>query len=201
MHKVAQGKDSVGQIIRQVMKVDSILPKNAMQMNFITNHDENSWNGTTQEKFAAGENAFAVLTYTLPGMPLIYSGQEAGHNDRLRFFAKDTIHWSNKELIPFYQTLNKLKHSNEALFNPPYGGTFERVKNTEPTKVLSFMRAKGDAKVLVILNLSAAPVSVAVKGDIVNGDYKDVFTGVKTKIEKKEPMNIEAWGYKVLEVK
>jgi glycosidase len=198
---VAKGKDSVQQIIRQVMKVDSILPKNAMQMNFITNHDENSWNGTVTEKFGDGGKAFAVLTYTIPGMPLIYSGQEAGLNKRLQFFVKDTINWSNLELTPFYQTLNKLKHSNEALFNPPYGGTFEKVKNTEPTKVLSFMREKGDIKVLVIVNLSAAPVSVAVKGDIVNGTYQDAFTGVETKIVKKEPMNLEAWGYKVLEVK
>ena len=198
---VAKGKDSVQQIIRQVMKVDSILPKNAMQMNFVTNHDENSWNGTVTEKFGDGGKAFAVLTYTIPGMPLIYSGQEAGLNKRLQFFVKDTINWSNLELTPFYQTLNKLKHGNEALFNPPYGGTFEKINNTEPTKVLSFMRAKGDSKVLVIVNLSAAPVSVAVKGDIVNGTYKDAFSGAETKIVKKEPMNIEAWGYKVLEIK
>ena len=170
-------------------------------MNFITNHDENSWNGTAKEKFGAGENAFAVLTYTLPGMPLIYSGQEAGLDHRLKFFSKDTIIWSNLGLTPFYQTLNKLKHSNEALLNPPYGGTFEKVKNTEPAKVLSFMRVKGDTKVLVILNLSATSVSVAVKGDIVNGEYKDVFTGAETKVIKKEPMNLEAWGYKVLEIK
>ena len=198
---VAKGKDSVCQIIRQVIRVDSTLPKNAMQMNFITNHDENSWNGTVTEKFGDGAKAFAVLTYTLPGMPLIYSGQEAGLNKRLQFFVKDTIDWANLALTPFYQTLNKLKHSNEALFSPPYGGTFEQVKNTDPAKVLSFMRVKGDTKVLVILNLSSTPVSVAVKGDIVNGDYKDVFTGAETKIVKKEPMKLGAWEYMVLEVK
>jgi glycosidase len=201
MHKVAQGKDSVGQIIRQVIKMDSIMPKNAMQMNFITNHDENSWNGTAQEKFGAGENAFAVLTYTLPGMPLIYSGQEAGLDKRLKFFTKDTINWEKADFSPFYKTLDALKHENEALWNPPYGGTFEKIKNTEPAKVLSFVRVKGDAKVLVVLNLSASPVTVAVKGDIVNGDYKDVFSGAETKVVKKEPFPLEAWGYKVLEGK
>jgi glycosidase len=198
---VAKGKDSVNQIVRQVMRVDSILPKNAMQMNFVTNHDENSWNGTVTEKFGDGGKAFAVLTYTLPGMPLIYSGQEAGLNKRLRFFTKDTINWDNKELVPFYQTLNKLKHSNEALQNPPYGGTFAKVKNTEPAKVLSFLREKGNVKVLVIINLSASPVSVALKGDVINGTYKDVFTGAETSVQKKEPFALEAWGYKVLETK
>lgn len=201
MHQVALGKDSVNKIARQVVKMDTILPQYAFQMNFITNHDENSWNGTAEEKFGAGENAFAVLTYTLPGMPLIYSGQEAGLDKRLKFFTKDTIDWTKADFSPFYKTLNALKHSNEALWNAPYGGTFEQVKNTEPAKVLSFLRIKGDAKVLVVLNLSAAPVSVAVKGDIVNGDYKDVFTGIETTIKKKEPFALEAWGYKVLEVK
>jgi len=201
MHQVAQGKDSVNKIAAQVMKVDSILPKYAFQMNFITNHDENSWNGTAQEKFGAGENAFAVLTYTLPGMPLIYSGQEAGLNKRLQFFVKDTINWKTADFSPFYKKLNALKHSNEALWNAPYGGTFAQVKNTEPAKVMSFIREKGDAKVLVVLNLSATPVSVAVKGDVVNGTYTDVFTGNETKIQKKEPFTLEAWGYKVLEAK
>ena len=201
MHNVAQGKDSVSRIISQVMRVDSILPKNAMQMNFITNHDENSWNGTAKEKFGAGENAFAVLSYTLPGMPLIYSGQEAGLAKRLRFFAKDTIDWKAADFSPFYKTLNALKHDNEALWNAPYGGTFAQVKNTVPAKVVSFIREKGDYKILVVLNLTAAPVSVAVKGDIVNGTYTDVFTGKETKILKKEPFDLEAWGYKVLEIK
>jgi len=201
MHNVAQGKDSVNKILRQVMKMDSILPKYAFQMNFITNHDENSWNGTAKEKFGDGENAFAVLTYTLPGMPLIYSGQEAGLNHRLKFFTKDTIDWKVADFSPFYKTLNALKHSNEALWNPPYGGTFVTVKNTEPAKVVSFLRVKGDTKVLVVLNLSAAPISVAVKGDIVNGEYKDVFTESVTKITKKEPFPLDAWGYKVLEMK
>lgn len=201
MYNVAQGKDSVNKIARQVVKMDSILPKYAFQMNFITNHDENSWNGTAKEKFGTGENAFAVLTYTLPGMPLIYSGQEAGLDKRLSFFTKDTIDWTKADFSPFYKTLNALKHSNEALWNPPYGGTFEQIKNTEPSQVLSFLRVKGNAKVLVVLNLSATPISVAVKGDIVNGEYKDVFTDQQTAIKKKEPFALEAWGYKVLEEK
>jgi hypothetical protein len=78
---------------------------------------------------------------------------------------------------------------------------FAQVKNTVPAKVVSFIREKGDYKILVVLNLSAAPVSVAVKGDIVNGTYTDVFTGNETKILKKEPFDLEAWGYKVLEIK
>ncbi len=202
MHKVAQGKDSVVQISRQVIKMDSILPKNAFQMNFITNHDENSWNGTAAEKFGAGENAFAVLTYTLPGMPLIYSGQEAGLNKRLKFFTKDTIDFKVADYSPFYKKLNALKHGSEALWNPPYGGIFEQVKNTEPTKVLSFIREKGDSRVVVIVNLSNEKVTVNLKGDKADGEYKDVFSNADFTINSTNlNLTLEPWGYWVMEKK
>ena len=198
---VAKGKDSISQIIRQVMKVDSLMPKNTMQMNFVTNHDENSWNGTVTEKFGDGAKAFAILTYTLPGMPLIYSGQEAGLNKRLKFFTKDTINWDNKELVPFYQTLNKLRHSNEALQSPPFGGIFEKINNSEPKKVLSFVRAKGSTKVLVLLNLSDTPVTFSLKGDVVKDSYTDVFGTADSTPKISVPVSLEAWGFRVLETK
>jgi glycosidase len=201
MHQVAQGKDSVNKISQQVIKMDSIMPKNSFQMNFITNHDENSWNGTVKEKFGDGGKAYAVLTYTLPGMPLIYGGQEAGLDKRLKFFTKDTISWDNMELVPFYQTLNKLKHGNEALFNPPFGGTFEKVKNSETSKVITFIRAKGSSKVLVMANLTNAPVSFTVNDAAAEGTFTDVFTNQALTIKKGEAVALEAFGYKVLEVK
>ena len=62
-------------------------------MNFTTNHDENSWNGTVHERYGEGYKIFAVLMATVPGMPLVYSGQEAGLDKRLEFFEKDAINW------------------------------------------------------------------------------------------------------------
>jgi glycosidase len=200
--KVAQGKDSVNKIVRQVLKVDSILPKNAFQMNFITNHDENSWNGTVAERFGFGANTFALLTYTLPGMPLIYSGQEAGLAKRLQFFVKDTIDWNGTDHSAFYKTLNALKHTNEALWNPPYGGTFEQIKNTEPAKVLSFIREKGSSRVVVIANLSADKVTVNLKGSKADDDYTDVFAKTNITLNSSNlNLTLEPWGYWVLEKK
>lgn len=198
---VAKGKDSVSSIIKAQQKIDSIFPSNAMKMNFITNHDENSWNGTVTERFGDGGKAFAILTYTLPGMPLIYSGQEAALNKRLKFFTKDTINWDNKELTPFYQTLNKLKHSNEALQNPPYGGTFNVLKNSEPKKIMTFVRVLGSSKVLVMLNLSAEPVAFTLKDDVVKESLKNVFTDEEATLKSGESINLDAWGFKVLEVR
>ena len=59
----------------------------------------------------------AVLSYALRGMPLIYSGQEAGLKHRLSFFGKDEINWDAPqaaEHFEFYQVLNEIK-ANPAL--------------------------------------------------------------------------------------
>ncbi|MCD8193327.1 MAG: alpha-amylase, partial [Tannerellaceae bacterium] len=48
-------------------------PQDSYVMNFITNHDENSWDGSEFTRLGDGVKAFAVLTYTIPGMPLIYT--------------------------------------------------------------------------------------------------------------------------------
>lgn len=63
----------------------------AYRMLFTSNHDENTWNGTEFERLGEAAEMFAALTYVIPGMPLIYNGQEAGFNKRLEFFEKDEI--------------------------------------------------------------------------------------------------------------
>ena len=63
----------------------------AYRMIFTTNHDENSYNGTVYEKFGDAVKTFAVLCGVVKGMPLVYSGQEAGMNKALRFLIKTQL--------------------------------------------------------------------------------------------------------------
>jgi len=118
------------------------------------------------------------------------------------FFTKDTVNWAQADFSPFYKTLNALKHANEALWNAPYGGTFEQIKNTEPAKVLSFIREKGKSKVVVIANLSNEKVTVNLKGSKADGDYKDVFTNTDfTLYSSNLNLTLQPWGYWVMEKK
>ncbi|MEM9837505.1 MAG: alpha-amylase family glycosyl hydrolase [Bacteroidota bacterium] len=124
-------------------------------MNFITNHDENSWNGTVAERMGDNWAAAAVLVATFEGMPLIYSGQEAGLNKRVAFFEKDTIDFSNRDRYDFYTRLHTLKHGNEALWNGSYGGRVNFLDyEGEQEKTLGFYRAVMDDAVVVFLNFS-----------------------------------------------
>jgi glycosidase len=58
-------------------------------MQMITNHDLNAWEGTEFDRLGNGVKAFAVLTYTLPGIPMMYTGQEVGFDHAFEFFKQD----------------------------------------------------------------------------------------------------------------
>ncbi|MEL6276622.1 MAG: alpha-amylase family glycosyl hydrolase, partial [Bacteroidota bacterium] len=118
---IARGEESAEDIKEWYAK-DAEAHQYGWHMNFITNHDENSWSGTVEERMGDNWAPMAVLVSTIEGAPLIYSGQEAGLNRRLEFFEKDSIDFSDKSRYPFYTALNELKHDNQALWNGAYGG-------------------------------------------------------------------------------
>ncbi len=129
-------------------------PRSAYRMLFTNNHDKNSWDGTDAELFGAAYEAFAVLTFTLPGMPLIYSGQESRLTKRLAFFEKYPIDWKAFEMQAFYTELLALKRNNPALSNGQYGGPLELMA-TGNDHVFAFRRALGSNVVTVAVNVSA----------------------------------------------
>jgi glycosidase len=200
MSAITQGKKTANEILRLQSKIDSVLPQRAFKLNFITNHDENSWNGTAKEKFGKGEKSCAVLTYTLPGMPLIYNGQEAAMTKRLRFFAKDTINWSDTLMIPFYKTMNSLKHRNQSLWNPPYGGKLVPLTNSAPGKIVSFLRSSSNARVMVLINMSPDTITTTITTAIADGKYINTFNQNKINFNvDNRKCYFEPWEYLVLE--
>jgi len=131
-------------------------PRHAYRMRFTSNHDFNSWHGTDAELYGEAYQALAVLSFTLPGMPLIYGGQEARLDQRLAFFEKDAIAWKTRELEGFYAELLALKHGNSALGNGQYGGASE-VLDAGSEQVFAFRRVLGASSVTVAVNLTAQP--------------------------------------------
>lgn len=200
MTAIAQGKQRADAILKLQNKIDSGMPQRSFKLNFITNHDENSWNGTAKEKFGDGEKSCAVLTYTLPGMPLIYNGQEAGMTKRLRFFAKDTIDWSDTKMVPLYKKMNDLKHRNQALWSPPYGGKLIPLPNTAPGKIVSFLRSSGNSGVMVLVNMSPDSITATITSAIADGKYLNAFNQNKININaENRKVYFEPWQFLVLE--
>ena len=131
-----------------------------MRMTFVSNHDKNAWEGTEFEQFGDALEAAIVLSVVGAGMPLIYSGQEAGNDKRLEFFERDPIVWREHPMGELYRRLFALKRANTALANGRFGATMVRVVNTDPDRVFSFERHNDVDAVFAMFNLSPASARV-----------------------------------------
>jgi glycosidase len=128
-------------------------PPGTYPLHFIDNHDENSWNGTVEERMGEAQQAMLALIFTVPGMPLIYSGQEVNLDHRLEFFEKDQILWEdfvNEELLT---KLIHLKKEHPALWNGEEGGDIVFLETTSE-RVLAYRRQKGEDEIVAVINLS-----------------------------------------------
>jgi len=197
MNKIAQGEASVADL-RTWRSEEAPRWEKGWLMNFITNHDENSWNGTVEERMGDAADAMAVLSFTFAGMPLIYSGQEAGMNKRLKFFEKDLIEWGDIPKQDFYTRLLKLKTDHPALWNGTAGAPVIEMETNLPQDVLVFRRTQNNRTVLVALNLSDSSQEVQVSTGNQAGTYEDVFSGQQVEVSPQWTISMAPWGYRVL---
>ncbi len=203
MSQIAKGKKNVNDLVARLEKENKIYSEPAFRMQFTSNHDENTWNGTVYEKFGDGAEAFAALTFLIPGMPLIYSGQEAGLDKRLSFFEKDTIVWKEDKFRDLYTTLCKLKENNKALWNGEKGGKLNYKNPPEiigdlaivpPQNILAFEREGEKDKIFAIFNLSDRAEKVPVSWYKIDKDYKNIFND---EIVETKEFHLQPWDYKI----
>lgn len=195
MNSIAQEEANANAVAGYYTKVDSVYPKGSYMMHFTSNHDENSWNGTVYERMGDAVKTMAALSFTLPGMPLIYSGQEAGNNKRLEFFEKDEIDWSKLEMQQFYAKLIDLKQQNKALWNGCEGGDIQFIDVHED--ILVFIRAYKQNKVLAVFNLSGSALDISTIPDEICGTYTNEKSQLQDTITQNKPVNLSAWEYKI----
>jgi glycosidase len=198
MNKIAKGTMNADSVIAYFDREKNRFPNHAYRLNFTSNHDENSWNGTEFERLGGGVEAFAVFAATIYGMPLIYNGQESSFNRRLKFFEKDEIDWNNYDKEKFYTALFAFKKLNPALWNGGYGSFPSFIKTDNPN-VLIYERKQEFNSVLVILNLSSDKQSYSVDLSWLSGDYKKFLSRGKAKIKKGLTKGkLKSWEYQIL---
>ena len=195
MKKVAKGEASAKILDSSLMKLEETFVPGAIKMYFTSNHDENSWNKADYATMPGAVHApFAVLSQTWKNtLPLIYSGQEEPFLDSISFFYKDTITLSKFERAAFYKTLLALRKSNPAL---AVDASYNKLVSSNDDAVFSYLREKNGRKVLVVLNLSANPQTVTVKGNF-GGEAENVFAGKKEKLTDGQQFALAPWGYMV----
>lgn len=196
MNEVAQGKKNAGDIINYFHENDSLFNKKDYRMYFTSNHDENSWNGSEYERMGIAAETFAALTFVIPGMPLIYGGQESGMKKRLKFFDKDNIDWDNYRLADFYQKLVTLKKKNPALWNGDEGAKMTLIAS-DNKNLLCFSRSKGKDVVFAVFNLSNTELPVTLDTKDLAGVYQPVFGNGTITIGNSYSDKLKPWGYEI----
>ena len=198
----AKGKITGREFVNKFTEARALFPAKAMMLSFLSNHDENTWNGTIEEKYADKWQVFSVLNYTLQNsLPLIYNGEEANNTKRLLFFEKDPItSWSDTLRYAWYRTMNHLKHTHPALQNGAWGAKEEVLKVTGGDEnIYAFRRTSEGQTVTVIVNLSSKQQWIQSVGDrTLIGTEK---TYVKSPVTIKhigQGMPLDAWGYAVI---
>jgi len=199
MNGIAQGKKSVVDLEQYLLKKAATYPKNTIKMNFITNHDENSWNGTEFERMGDAVKAMATLTFVIDGMPLIYSGQEVGFNRRLQFFEKDQVDWTDvKGFTDFYKKLTALKKSTKVIDAGVLGADIFRITTTADSSVFAFTRENETQKLFAIFNLSAKEQTINFTGDAhLNTSYVEYFNNSTKEFTKGEGVTLKPWEFSI----
>jgi 1,4-alpha-glucan branching enzyme len=205
LHRIAHGRDDLEPLRVYYAWNTGSWPRDAMRMTFVSNHDKNAWEGTEFEQFGDALEAAIALSVVGEGIPLIYSGQEAGSDKRLLFFEKDEIDWHEHELGHLYHRLFTLKKQHPALWNARWGAPMIRVPNTAEGRILSFVRqheADADSAtpasgVFAVFNLSAEPCRVSFAPGPQVGAYADPFTSEPVEIGSTTEIRLDPWDYRL----
>lgn len=195
MNRIAQGKNTVKDWDKLILDNQKKYNANDILMNFIDNHDENSWNGTTKSRLAKAEEAMTALSYVMPGMPLIYSGNEYGLNHSLKFFEKDSIPKTKGSAWELRRKLGKLKTENSALNGGKKSASYKKIATPNDTEILAFEREKNGEKIIYIANLSDKTISTSLP---INGEFEDFITGKKIIFDAKLNTQLQPWQYYIL---
>lgn len=203
MNGIAKGEKKLADLDTYIAKQDTAFPRSAYRMNFTTNHDENTWNGTGGERYGKARQVYDVLAFTLPGMPLLYTGQEGGEvkpdgkPHRYAFFEKDTVHFNNYPLGDFYGRLFRLHQSNAALANGEFGGSFKRLTTSNDDVIYAYTRKKDNSTVVVLLNFSDKPQKIDFTEDLESVELKSIFNNQTLSLFATGNVPLPAYGYQV----
>jgi glycosidase len=176
---------------------------NSHYFRFIENHDEEriAQQYTIQRARTAGS-----LLMTIPGIPMIYAGQEVGETSR-----RGSISWNREggeETRAHYVKLGEIRAEYPAMRS----STVRRVSNGH-ARLYSFMRPYTDENALVIVNFSALTITANIslsEEDLILSDsleaektyyMNDVFNDTvyavnKEVLESFQPV-IDPWGLAV----
>ncbi|MBI2619568.1 MAG: alpha-glucosidase C-terminal domain-containing protein [Ignavibacteriales bacterium] len=199
LEKVIKGSTRAP-IFLEILKNEGYrFPKGSLRMRFNANHDKNAWDSPAVLKFGReGAKATAVLMFTVPGIPLIYNGEEVGNEKRLSLFEKVDIDWrKGSDFRKLYGRLGSLRRNHPALRY----GVLTELSNSDNDKILSFLRNYGADSVITVINFSNTQKTVTVEigqAGAASG-FADVFSRTRTKaVRGALQLTLPPLGFQIL---
>jgi len=202
---VLSGKRPVA-VLDQILRTEGLqFPAGSLRMRFVTNHDKNAYDGPAVKKFGLdGLKLATVLVHTIPGVPLVYTGEEVANDWKLSLFEKIEVDWSRPRVMgEMNRALIALRKVNPALAR----GKFIRLKGTAEKDVCAFLRVAGKSRVLVALNFSQSPQTTRLQLPEESGTRTGKMTKYRELFRKQEwsvpaapgevDLNLEPRGYRV----
>lgn len=202
--RVRAGRKEISEILDIVFERDSLYPGNALPLRFLENHDF----PRAVKVFGEGAIcAYLTLLFTLPGIPLIYAGQEMGDrgDDTLIRHNHYNIKWDemDNKLLSHYRALISLRKKHSCFTK----GVFRPVAVTQKTgSVGAFLRRDDHSAAFVICNIGKIPatdVEIKNKEKIADSVNNLVFTNVRNanfriklnnfNLEKIPPQTVEVF--------
>jgi 1,4-alpha-glucan branching enzyme len=190
LNKIFKKENNSDDLKENINRNISDYSSNHVLMNFTSNHDENTWAGTVFDRYGKGAKTFGALTYFLPGIPLIYNGQEYGLEKRLEFFEKDFIPKNQSDFYDFYSNLNIIKKENN-LLNIDSEIKFE-VMDMRNKNIVFLKRSKGSESMYFIANLSNEILEFKTG---IEGDFKSLIEKNKYSLESN---SLKGWEFHFL---
>ncbi|MEG1663709.1 MAG: alpha-amylase family glycosyl hydrolase [Mucinivorans sp.] len=196
LNDIAQGKCNAHSLRAMISNKAWEYGAEPLQMQFTSNHDENSWNGTEYERMGDAALQMTALTFILHGMPMIYSGQETALNRRLQFFDKDCIEWQfGQDVELLYSKLCALKHSHPALGGGAGGADIVSMDCVEDWRVVGLKRKIGDRVVMGVFNFSNSGVDTHFSDEDFNGQYNDLTSTQTAHLQSDKLFWLPAHGW------
>jgi glycosidase len=186
-------------LLDQIFRTEDLqFPRGSLRMRFTTNHDKNAWDAPAVTKFGVdGLRLGVVLVNTLPGVPMLYTGEEVANDRVLSLFEKVEVDWTRpRDMALLWQTMFRLRHDHRALRD----GRMLRVPIPGNDRVFAFIRAYGKEQILVVLNFARAEQQVSL--DMQSAGFKktvqDLLTGTTQGIKQGTlELNLRPRGWAV----
>ncbi len=137
--------------IMQGMTLNANYVEGSFPMNYLDNHDKNSYEDSIVGRFGDTYEPLMALTFLSIGYPLIYTSNEQGYDHEIEFFEKDAVKWEDElKYEEFFTELSALKHNYKSLASSSTDLHFLPVTNSH---VFSFSRTSETDSVYYVGNL------------------------------------------------